>query len=144
MENFLTAIYDAKSQAVTEMSALFTETMLKEGEILFDYNDATESFYFLQEGRLAVYKFTGFLNKMQVVALLDRGAVVGEGALLAGNSRKTRVTATEDCVLFKMSRQAFVRFQKEFPEYGALFLVYLLKIVSLRLEKTSERLARIL
>lgn len=144
MENFLAAIYPANGQAMTEMLSLFTKKILKEREILFDYNEATESVYFLQEGRLAVHKFTGFLNKMQVVALLDSGAVVGEGALLIGHRSKTRVTATEDCVLFEMNRQSFVKFQEEFPQYGGLFLGHLLKIVSLRLEKTSERLARIL
>lgn len=144
MEKLLAKIYPANSQAVTEMAPLFSKKRLGEGECLFDYNEVAESFYFVQNGRLAVHKFTGFLTKMQVVALLDRGAVVGEGALFVEQSRKTMVTATEESVLFEMSRQAFFEFQVGFPEYGALFLSYLLRVVTLRLEKTSERLARIL
>jgi CRP/FNR family transcriptional regulator, cyclic AMP receptor protein len=131
-------------EASHELSSLFTEKTVAAGEVLFDYNDSAEEFYFLRDGHLAVHKFTGFLEKMQVIALLDPGAIVGEGAILQQHVRCTRVTAIEESRLFCLPKMDFFTFQKRFPESGTQILKYLLSIVSLRLEKTSERLARIL
>jgi len=127
-----------------EFVSLFSKKELTTGDVLFEYNDVAEEFFFLLVGNLAVHKFTGFLEKMQVIALLDAGAVVGEAALLNGHVRKTRVTAIKDSTLICLKNDDFERFQKKFPESAFRFLEYLFSMVSLRLEKTSERLARIL
>ncbi len=124
--------------------SLLSEKKLNTGDILFDYHDDAETLFFLQQGNLAVHKFTGFLEKMQVIALLDPGAVVGEAALLDGHTRKTQVTAIKDSIIMCLDKSDFANFKKKFPESGFRFLEYLLSTVTLRLEKTSERLARIL
>jgi len=131
---------DARSEFV----ALFTEKKISAGDVLFDYNDDASEIYFLQEGKLAVHKYTGFLEKMQVIALLDPGAVVGESALLKGHRRKTRITAVQDANVFCLREDDFTDFLKKFPESGFSFLKHLFLTVTLRLEKTSERLAHIL
>ncbi|MCF8055557.1 MAG: cyclic nucleotide-binding domain-containing protein [Desulfocapsa sp.] len=124
--------------------SLFTEKQLNARAVLFDYNEPAESVFFLKEGRLAVHKFTGFQEKMQVIALLDPGAVVGEAALLQTHIRKTRVAAIESSSLYCLEREDFFRWQKKSPAMASRLLEYLFSIVTLRLEKTSERLARIL
>ncbi len=132
---------------IDERSALFslcTEKPLDAGELLFDYQESAESIFFVQDGRLAVHKLTGFQEKMQVIALLDPGTVAGEAALLQGHTRKTRVTAIAKSSLYCLERKEFIHWQKNSPEAAFRFLQYLLSLVSLRLEKTSERLARIL
>lgn len=144
MEEFLLRFGLTDDEAYRELFPLFTEKRVSAGDVLFDYNDPAEEFYFLTDGHLAVHKFTGFLKKMQVIALLDPGAVVGEGAILQQHVRSTRVTAIEESRLSGLTKLDFFTFQKRFPESGTQILEYLLSIVSLRLEKTSERLARIL
>lgn len=121
-----------------------SEKRLSAGEILFEYNEPSPTLYFLAEGRLAVHKFTGFQQKMQVVALLDSGSVVCESALLVESHHKTKVTVIEDSLLYCLSHEQYNLLQEENPGLATRFLEELLRVVSLRLEKTSERLAQIL
>ncbi len=126
------------------LTSLLSEKRLVTGEVLFDYNDVGTELFYVQDGNLAVHKFTGFLEKMQVIALLDPGSVIGEAALLGDHHRKIRATAIGESLLFCLSRNDFILFRKQFPESAFDFLEYLLLTVGVRLEKTSERLARIL
>lgn len=114
------------------------------GRVLFDYGEPGKTLYFIQGGRLAVHKFTGFQKKMQVVALLDKGSVAGEAALLESHYHKTKVTVVEDSELLCLSVKKYQTLQNEQPELAHRLLAYFLSITSLRLEKTSERLAQIL
>lgn len=144
MVDFLSGIDFSDNNERLELVSLFTEKKLTASECLFDFDEPALRLFFLIEGHLAVHKYTGFLEKMQVIALLDPGAVVGEAALLHHHVRRTRVTAIVESRLFCLGKKDFATFQKQFPESSSRFLEYLLSIVSLRLEKTSERLARIL
>ena len=124
--------------------AFCSERSLLVGELLFDYNEPGKSLYFIEEGRLAVHKFTGFQEKMQVVALLEKGSIVGESGLLRNHVHQSKITVVEDCRLMSLSAQQYQKMQNENPDLALRFFAYLLKITTLRLEKTSERLARIL
>ncbi len=117
---------------------------LSAGQILFDYGEPGKMVYFVENGRLAVHKFTGFQKKMQVVALLDKGSLAGESALLEKHCHKTKVTVIEETNLLCLSAEKFKTLEKEEPELALRFFRYLLTVTSLRLEKTSERLAHIL
>jgi CRP/FNR family transcriptional regulator, cyclic AMP receptor protein len=117
---------------------------LAAGEVLLDYDEPGKALYFIKAGRLAVNKFTGFQKKMQVVALLGQGSVVGESALLEKQCHKTKVTAIEDSELLCLSSKKYKILQNELPDLAFCLLEYLLSITRLRLEKTSERLAQIL
>ena len=144
VDKFLSAINFSDDKVSNEFISLLTEEKIGADEILFDCNESADKVFFLKEGHLAVHKHTGFQKKMQVIALLDPGTVIGEAALLQKHVRTTRVTSVVDSKLFFIKRNEFLRFQRQFPESGFCFLRYLFVIVSLRLEKTSERLARIL
>lgn len=144
MDRFLARIGLSDEGASRELVSLFTEKSAAAGDILFDHNDPAEAFFLLIEGRLAIHKYTGFLERMQVIALIDPGAVVGECSVLPRHKRTTRVTVIQDSKLLCLAKKDFVSFQEAFPKSSNAILQYLLSIVSLRLEKTSERLARIL
>lgn len=143
MDAFFSSI-DFSKESKRQFFSLFKDEKIAADEILFDYNEPAEKLYVLTEGHLAVHKYTGFLEKMQVIALLDPCTVVGEAALLQRYIHTTRVTAIVDSKVSFIKRKEFLDFQKQYPESGSSFLQYLFSIVSLRLEKTSERLARIL
>ena len=121
-----------------------TTKSVSAGHVLFDYGEPGKTLYFIRGGRLAVHKFTGFQKKMQVVALLDRGAVTGESALLESHYHKTKVTVIEDTELLCLSVKNYQTLKNEQSELAFRLLEYLFSIISLRLEKTSERLAQIL
>lgn len=124
--------------------AVCTRETLAAGQVLFDYGEPGQVVYFIEKGRLAVHKFTGFQNKMQVIALLDKGSIAGESAILEKHSHKTKVTAIEESELLCLSSDAFRKVVENQPDLALRFLSYLLTITSLRLEKTSARLAQIL
>ena len=118
--------------------------VLKTGTDLFLLDDPADCLFLLVTGRIAVRKRTGFGNRLQVVALLDSGAPVGEGGLLNDQTRGATLTAVADSHLLVLSRQTFDQMSATDPAIAVKFLIWLMERVSLRLRKSSERLAQIL
>jgi CRP-like cAMP-binding protein len=87
---------------------------------------------------------TGFGEKMQVVALLDPGAPVGEKGLLGPRPRGATLVAVKDSKLLTLSGDAFDILADKSPVLAIKLLKFLLNRVSLRLEKSSERLTHVL
>ncbi len=117
---------------------------LKSGSTLYSTNDYADCLYVLVSGRLAVQKQTGFGDRTQVVALLDPGAPLGESGLLDGQSRGATLVAVTDSWLLSLSRQAFTEITTQSPTLAVKVLTWLMGRLSLRLKKSSERLAHVL
>ncbi len=120
------------------------ETQCAKGETLFQPEDVAERVYFLLNGRLAVKTNTGFDNKMQVVALLGQGAIVGEGGILEERCRNTTIVAVEDTDLIGLSKSKFQVLETDHPQIVIKLLKRLLSVTTLRLFKISERLAHVM
>jgi CRP-like cAMP-binding protein len=120
------------------------EVRLAAGEALFRIGEDSTLIYVLVAGRLAVRKQTGFADKMQVVALLDPGAPVGEGAIFAGQVHEATVAAIEDSRLVSFPGKKLDAFRDRYPALAWKIINRLLFISHLRLRKGSERLARVL
>lgn len=114
------------------------------GAQVFKKGAPADCLYFLLTGRVAVQNKTGFGEKMQVVALLDPGAPVGEKGLLGDRIRGASLNAVTDSVFLALSLDAFEKLVVESPALAIKLLRWLLNRVSLRLEKNSERLAQVL
>ena len=121
-----------------------TEVRLAAGEVLFRVGEPATHVYFIVSGRLAVRKKTGFAEKMQVVALLDPGAPVGEGAVFPGRIHDATVVAVEDCRLVALDGTVLEGLAAENPVLAWKVICRLLDVAHLRLQKTSDRLARVL
>ena len=132
---------DSDRQAIYEYCSA---KQLAAGSTLFDVGQPGTALYFITSGRLAVNKFTGFQEKMQVVALLDSGSIVGESSLLAVHKHKAKVTVVEDASLLYLDKESFQKMVKDAPTLAHSLFEYVLEIMALRLEKTSARLATIL
>jgi len=117
---------------------------IKRSGVLFDAGQKTDGMYFVVSGKMAVQKETGFGARKQVVALLDRGAPVGEAGLLDESSRGASVVAVEDTSLLFLSKKSFNDLCEKHPKFGLVFFRWLLGRVSLRLKGSTERLAHIL
>ncbi|MFT5726348.1 MAG: CRP-like cAMP-binding protein [Desulforhopalus sp.] len=129
---------------VVRLFQVIESVEIKKSGILFDVGQDAEGMYFVISGKMAVQKETGFGARKQVVALLDRGAPVGEAGLLDGGLRGASVVAVEDASLLYLSRKAFDEICEELPGLGLVFFRWLLGRVSLRLKGSTERLAHIL
>ncbi len=129
---------------LTALQPEFMAVDLPGGATLFRAGEPASSLYFLVSGRLAVQKSTGFADKLQVVALLDPGAPVGEAAVIPGQSRGATIVAIDDCRLVSLAPEKLVSLKEVNPSLAWKILTRLLLVSHLRLQKSSERLARIL
>ena len=53
---------------------------------------------------------------------IERGAFIGEGAMIAGLPHRMNVRAEEDMEVLRIPREDFLRVTREFPEMGRLIL----------------------
>lgn len=127
-----------------ELLPHLSERSLGRGESLFEPGDRAEGVYFIKSGRLGVQTETGFADKLQVVAFLDEGAPVGEGALAGETAREVKVAALEETTVYHLSTAAFAELESSNPSLALKLLKRLLKIATLRLRENSKRLALVL
>ena len=109
---------------------------LKTGEVLFAAGDAGDGCYLLDQGLLKVI-VTSSQGEERTIAILGRGAVVGELSMIDERPRSASVVALKDCLLRFSSREAFAKFMATHPEaYQAL-----VAILAFRLRQADEGLA---
>lgn len=77
------------------------------GEVIFNRNDYSNSFFSILEGRVAIQ--TEGQKGEEVVFGLDAGHFFGEMGLLSGRRRSGTVIASEDCVLVETPRRAMLK-----------------------------------
>ena len=120
------------------------EHSLERGDTLFLPGDKADGVYFVKSGRLGVQTETGFADRMQMVAFLDEGAPVGEGALAGESAREIKVVAIEKTTVYHLSTHAFGELEKNNPTLAVQLLKRLLGTATIRLRANSKRLARVL
>lgn len=124
---------------------LQTTRSLADGQELFRAGAAADALYLVLEGRFAVHKTTGLRgSRAQVVALLETGTVIGEGVLAEGRVRHSTVVAVEDSLVAVFSEGALSELEQRAPQLFSGFVKKVLSLISLRLQKSSDRLALIL
>lgn len=126
------------------MSAMAKVCQLKGGDPLFRIGEEAVAIYFVVSGRLAVKQKTGFGEKMQVVGLLERGAMVGEGCLIPEAVRSTAVVAVEPTELAKIEKGKILELFVSDPGLCLELYKRALQTSSLRLRENTIRLAHIL
>jgi CRP-like cAMP-binding protein len=132
-----------KAEVQTLLASMESVSLIA-GTQVCQKGDPADCIYFLHVGRVAVQNKTGFGERMQVVALLDPGAPIGERGLLGHRTRGATLTAVKDSELLALSQEGFEKLVDEAPGLTIKLLKWLLDRVSLRLEKNSERLAHVL
>ena len=85
------------------------------GETLFERGDSGDSAYIVMSGRLRVVLETAG-EAERTLNELGRGEVLGEMALLTGDSRSATVFAVRDTDLARLSREGFHRLIERRPE----------------------------
>jgi CRP/FNR family cyclic AMP-dependent transcriptional regulator len=112
--------------------------------VLMEENDASDYLGFLAEGRLAVKKETDFKGKYIILAILEKGTVVGETEILGHGPRSSTVVAVEESRLLTLTDESFDLLLNEEPPLGIKLLKRIVYIMSLRLRKAGERLSQLL
>lgn len=111
---------------------------------LFQRDELADGVYFILSGKVAVKSKTGFGDREQVIALLGPGSVVGEIGLLPGKKRGASAVVVDNSSFLLLKKEKFDQVTQINPHLALKVLQYLLSKSSLRLRKSSERLAHVL
>jgi len=113
-------------------------------EVLMEEQERADCMAFVISGKLAVKKETIFPGKHVLVAILESGSMVGELSVLERGCRAATVDVLETSRLLVLSSDDFDRLLKEHPPLGIDILRRILHVVSIRVKKADDRLARLL
>jgi len=130
-----------------EMVALCTYLEFREwqpAEVVMKGGDSGEFMGFLVEGKLAVKMEAIFPDKFILVAVLERGSLVGEIAVVGGGHRHATVVATEKSQLLILSREKMDLLLRQAPALGLKLFRQIIHVLGHRLCKASDRLSRLL
>jgi CRP/FNR family transcriptional regulator len=113
------------------------ERILVGGEELFHENDAGDSLFIVQSGRVDIFKnIRGDVDRS--LASFGPGDVIGEMSFIDGARRSATARTTESSEFQVLSRQSFARVQRERPDIAAGFFRNMAAIVASRLRTTNE------
>ena len=99
---------------------------------------------FLIEGKLAVKKKTGYWDKHIIIAVLEKGTMVGEGAFIDSGPRSNDVIAMEPSKILVLSAPKMDELILKNPLLSVKLMQRMLFIMSIRLRKAGERIAELL
>ena len=105
---------------VTALSSQLEERVVPAGTTIFRAGEPGDTLFLIQQG--AVEISTGEGKQRTVLASLFRGSFFGEISLLDGSSRSATASATKDCVLQALERDAFFSFVRGKPDAAAKIL----------------------
>ncbi len=102
-----------------------TVLMSPKNHTIFSQGEAADAVFYIQAGtvKLTVVSPQG---QEAVVAMLERGACLGESCLAGQPVRAATATAVEDSTLVRLHKDAMIRALREEPVFAERFLSYLL------------------
>jgi CRP/FNR family cyclic AMP-dependent transcriptional regulator len=114
---------------------------LPAGAVFFKEGDPGNCLGIVISGRLQAKKQTEFHNNQLVLALLGRGSLVGELAMIDEDTRSASVVAVEDSDVVVLRRAALDAMLQAHPYIGIKLYKGICRILSIRLRTLSQRLS---
>lgn len=120
-------------------------------QMLFAQGDTTDAVFYIQAGKVKVTVVSEH-GKEAVVAILERGAFVGESCLVGQTIRTATATTIEASCILRIDKSVMLRLLQEEPRFAEAFLSYVL-VHSIRVQEdlvdqlfnsSEKRLARAL
>jgi CRP-like cAMP-binding protein len=120
-------------------------------QILFSQGDTTDAVFYIQAGKVKVTVVSEH-GKEAVVAILERGAFVGESCLVGQTVCTATATTLEDSQIACIDKTVMLRLLQEQPRFSEAFMSYLLMhsirvqedLVDQLFNSSEKRLARAL
>jgi len=126
------------------LAALCRQEDLAAGEVVMADDKPGEFLAFVISGKLAVKKGTVFPGRFILLAEIERGGMVGEGAAVCGDGHGTTVVAVEKTRLLVLGRQQLLRLSSEDQFLAQKLLTRIIQVLRQRLRSAGERLSWIL
>jgi CRP/FNR family transcriptional regulator, cyclic AMP receptor protein len=121
------------SELVDSLSAIARLTRMTKNQVLFMEGEEADGFYAIQDGVLKVSHISQ-LGDERVIAILERGDIVGEMGLLDGGVRSATVTAASEARLIFIRSSEFFALADSKP---AIFR-HMLTVMSRRLREETQ------
>ena len=128
---------------IEKVTPFFQLIEYPEKTVVFREGDPGDFVGFVIAGKVEVKKQTEFKGNQLIIALLTKGAMVGELSIFDNRKRSATVEAVEDTTLLLLRHDSLEALIQEFPYTGVKILKGLIRILSLRLRKATERLTTI-
>ena len=122
----------------------FCETRSAEvGEILWKEGDSDNYAVFVVSGKLGIKKKTEFKGKYMIVGTFAKGTVVGELCLLTDHARSVTCEVLESVEIVNLTSSSFECLITERPMLGLKLLRHIFLVISKRLSRSTDRIAKI-
>ena len=120
-------------------------------QILFSQGDTTDAVFYIQSGKVKV-TVVSEQGKEAVIAILERGAFVGESCLVGQTVRTETATTLEDSRILRIEKAVMLVMLQKQPPFATAFMSYLLThsirvqedLVDQLFNSSEKRLARAL
>ena len=120
-------------------------------QILFSQGDTADAVFYIQAGKVKM-TMDSEQGKEAVVAILERGAFLGESCLVGQTVRTATATTLEDARILRIDKAVMLRLLQEQPRFAEVFMSYLLTysirvqedLVDQLFNSSEKRLARAL
>jgi CRP/FNR family transcriptional regulator, cyclic AMP receptor protein len=140
LETFLTKVSDGQTTLASPKK-----------HTIFSQGDTAEAVFYIQAGKIKL-TVVSQQGKEAVIAILERGAFVGESCLAGQPVRTATATTVEDSTIVRIDKSAMIRVLHEEPKFAEAFMSYLLAhsiriqedLVDQLFNSSEKRLARIL
>ena len=137
-------MFDMLDDADIEKIAPFFEVIVYPANTtVFKESDLGDFIGFVLSGKLEVKKQTEFKGNQLIIALLSKGAMVGELSMFDQHKRSATVEAVEETTLMIVRNKALESLIQQHPYTGIKILKALIRILALRLRKVTDRLTTI-
>ncbi len=113
------------------------------GETLWHEGDEDNYAAFVVSGKLGIKKRTEFKDKHLIVGLFTKGSVIGELCLLTQHPRSVTAVALEPAEMVTLKSDHFERLISDHPMLGLKLLKHIFVVISKRLNRSTDRIAKI-
>jgi CRP-like cAMP-binding protein len=136
---------------ITKVGRGNTSLLCPKKQTIFSQGEAAEAVFYIQAGKVKL-TVVSQQGKEAVIAILERGAFLGQSCLAGQALRTTTATAVEETDIVRIDKEAMIRVLHEEPAFAEVFMTYLLAhsirikedLVDHLFNSSEKRLARTL
>jgi CRP-like cAMP-binding protein len=126
-----------------QLAAHLERRHFAKGTVFFREGERGDYLGIIMAGRLEVKKKTEFADNQILLAVLSKGSVIGELAMVDNQPRAATVRALDDSELFVLRRPQFDAFVDENPAAGLKIFRAISRLLSVRLRMAVERFSEV-
>jgi CRP/FNR family transcriptional regulator, cyclic AMP receptor protein len=128
---------------VEKITPFFELTAYPAKTVVFREGDPGDFIGIVLSGKLEVKKRTEFKGNQVILALLGKGALIGELSLFNKHQRSTTVETVENTTILILRNESLGALIQQYPYIGIKIMEGFIRVLSFRLREVTERLITI-